>query len=125
MRSSYLAYVVLCVLIFSCQPDPYRQGRVLYEVHCSNCHMEDGSGLSKLIPSLAQTEVIMSDPSLLVCLIRKGLPRNAATNQQMPPNTILNDVEITNLINYLRNLYLPEAAAVKVIDVSKHLEECS
>lgn len=120
--------VLLCfagILLFSkCQPDTYRQGRVLYQVHCENCHMEDGKGLFDLIPSLVNSDFITKKPLDAVCLIRKGLPMNLETRQQMPANTTLNDVEITNLINYLRSLSASGSEAVRVADVREALGQC-
>jgi hypothetical protein len=86
--------------------------------------MEDGKGLFDLIPSLVESDFIIKEPLTAVCLIRKGLPRNVETRQQMPGNEQLNDVEITNLINYLRSLQNEESMAVKVIDVHKALDQC-
>src|SRR5689334_16995399 len=120
--------VLLCflsLLIFSkCQPDTYRQGRVLYEVHCENCHMEDGKGLFDLIPSLVNPDYITQKPIKAVCLIPNGLPRNKETMQQMPGNLTLNDVENTNLLNYLRSLSNIDAEVIKTIDVKKVLDQC-
>ena len=112
------------VAINACQPEPYRQGHTLYQYHCENCHMEDGSGLSALIPSLQKSSIIRGHPSELVCLIRYGLPKNLSTGQEMPANTVMNDVELTNLINYLRDAYLEKPVAVKVTEVHQWLEDC-
>ena len=112
------------VTIICCQPNPYRQGQTLYEYHCANCHMDDGSGLEKLIPALGTSGIFEEEPHALVCLIRKGKPLNPATGQQMPPNTALNAVEMTNLVNYLRSVYKPESAAIQVNDMDKWLSGC-
>ena len=42
-------------VIFSCNDSPYMQGKRLYLANCANCHMEDGSGLSALIPSIQKS----------------------------------------------------------------------
>ena len=107
-----------------CNKNPYRQGQRLYTVHCENCHMADGSGLNKLIPSLDAAKLTLSDPTKLVCLIRKGLPFNELTRQQMPANTILNDVEMTNLINFLGSKYSSNPQTVQVEAVKKMLAGC-
>lgn len=112
------------ITIVSCQPNPYRQGQTLYEFHCANCHMNDGTGLAKLIPSLGKSGIFNEEPQSLICLIRKGKPLNPATGQQMPPNTTLNPVEMTNLVNYLRSVYKPESVAVQVNEVDKWLSGC-
>ena len=86
--------------------------------------MADGSGLSKLIPSLYASKLTLSDPEKLVCLIRKGLPVNQLTRQQMPANVALNDVEMTNLINYLGSKYSSNPQTVQVEAVKKMLAGC-
>ncbi len=116
--------IFICVLILACQPQPYRQGLALYQVHCEQCHMKDGSGLRGLIPSLASSTTIVDSPAGLVCLIRKGLTRNPATGQEMPGNQLLNEVEIANLTNYLRSLYTIDKNAIKVADVANWLKSC-
>jgi hypothetical protein len=86
--------------------------------------MEDGSGLGKLIPSLDASRLTLSDPGKLICLIRKGLPVNHLTGQQMPANVVLNEVEMTNLINFLGAKYGLNPQTVKVPEVKKMLAGC-
>lgn len=86
--------------------------------------MEDGSGLSALIPSLQKSSIIRGHPSKLVCLIRLGLPKNLSTGQEMPANTVLNEVELTNLINYLRYIHLEKSEVVKVAEIHQWLADC-
>lgn len=123
-------FIMLTVLagqwfgLAGCRENPYRQGQDLYIIHCENCHMKDGSGLVKLIPALDASKLTLSDPAKLVCLIRKGLPVNIQTGQQMPPNTILNDVEMTNLINFLGSKYSSNPQTVQVEAVKKLLAAC-
>lgn len=84
--------------------------------------MEDGSGLAGLIPSLEKSSITGSDS--LICLIRNGLKVNPETGQQMPANRALSEVEITNLVNYLRSLYHPDMHAIKVSEVHELLGSC-
>ena len=108
----------------SCQPNPYRQGETLYRYHCESCHMEDGSGLARLIPSLRQSDLFSSDPAKLICLVRNGVDYNPQTGQSMPANTSLNDVEMTNLINFLGSKYGSHAQTVQVQEVKKLMAAC-
>jgi hypothetical protein len=87
--------------------------------------MEDGSGLAKLIPSLQTSNIIRSSPDRLICLIRRGIPKNESTGQEMLPNTELNEVELANLVNYLQQLYTPGAKAVKTVEVTEYLKHCT
>jgi hypothetical protein len=86
--------------------------------------MDDGSGLGKLIPSLDSSRLTLSDPQKLLCLIRNGLPVNPATGQEMPANLTLNEVELTNLINFLGDRYGLEPQVVQVDQVKKMLAGC-
>jgi len=85
--------------------------------------MEDGSGLPGLIPSLESYSWDVETDSL-VCLIRNGLPQNPATGQSMPPNQMINEVEIANLLNYLRSLYSKNASPITVKEVQTSSESC-
>lgn len=107
-----------------CERHPYSQGEIIYKYNCANCHMDDGSGLAKLIPSLDKSRLTLSEPAKLVCLIRNGLPVNKLTGQEMPPNTILNEVELTNLINYLGSKYALKPQTVQAPEVKKMLAGC-
>lgn len=122
------SFTFLTALIFlytlSCRPETYSQGEALYKYHCENCHMEDGSGLGKLIPPLDSSRLTLSDPVKLVCLIRKGLPVNKLTGQQMPANLKLNEVEMTNLVNFLGSKYASNPQTVIVPEVKKMLAGC-
>ena len=125
--SIYMVFFLLIgqwLVATGCRENPYRQGQVLYTMHCENCHMPDGSGLAKLIPSLDASKLTLSDPGKLVCLIRKGLPVNKQTGQKMPSNKVLNDVEMTNLINFLGSKYSSNPQTVQVEEVKKLLAAC-
>src|SRR4249920_1959969 len=107
MRSSLLVLTLGGLfLIYACQPNPYRQGKDLYNFHCAGCHSEDGSGLVKLIPALDTSKLKLRTPRELVCLIRNGLPFDSLTRQQMPANREINEVEMTNLVNFLGTKYI-------------------
>ena len=119
-----LLTIFLLLFIGGCQPEPYSQGEVLYKYHCENCHMEDGSGLGKLIPHLDSSRLTLSDPAKLVCLIQNGLPVNKLTGQKMPANLKLNEVEMANLVNFLGSKYAANPQTVIVTDIKKMLAGC-
>jgi cytochrome c551 len=123
----YRTFPLLIFLVFftgGCKQETYSQGEVLYKYHCENCHMEDGSGLAKLIPPLDSSRLTLADPVKLVCLIRNGLPTNELTGQKMPANLKLNEVEMTNLVNFLGSKYASNPQTVIVPEVKKMLAGC-
>jgi len=111
-------------LVYACQPNPYRQGKILYNTQCAGCHSEDGSGLAKLIPALDTTLLKLRQPQELVCLIRNGLPFDSLTRQQMPANKSMTDVEMANLVNYLGVKYIGSPQVVRVEEVTQMYTAC-
>jgi mono/diheme cytochrome c family protein len=119
-----ISAISLLILISGCSSQPYAQGKAIYEFHCGGCHMEDGSGLARLIPPLDSSRLTLTDPSKLVCLIRNGLPINTLTGQQMPANTSMTDVELSNLINFLGLEYGYNPQTIRATEIKKMLAAC-
>ena len=124
MRALLFVAVIFILYTPGCQKNPYTQGEIIYLNYCANCHMRDGSGLAKLIPPLDSSRLTISDPQRLVCVIRNGKPVNPVTGQAMPGNPGLNEVDLTNLINYLGDQYAQEPQAVMVEEVKKLAAGC-
>jgi cytochrome c551 len=122
--SCFSAVLVVVAFLQSCQKETYSQGEMLYRIHCENCHMEDGSGLGRLIPTLDSSKLTLSDPGKLICLIRNGKPANPLTGQKMPANAKINEVELTNLVNFLGSRYASNPQTVQVPEVKKMLSGC-
>jgi mono/diheme cytochrome c family protein len=102
----FLVFISLTAII-ACNQNPYEKGKLVYEINCQNCHMEDGRGLVKLVPSINQSSFLSAKINELPCLIRIGSDYLRPTEEQvqvMPGNTALSDVAIANLINYLLHI---------------------
>ncbi|MEO1448079.1 MAG: cytochrome c [Bacteroidota bacterium] len=101
-------------------------GARLYVKHCAGCHMDEGQGLRKLIPTLAQSASVMGDGAELACLIRKGVtPENSRHYPAgMPGNAQLSAAEIRTLINYMRNSWGNSAPAVDFEEIQTSLDNC-
>ena len=98
------------VYVTSC--NHFEQGERIYQVKCGNCHGIDGEGLEAMYPPLNHSEVIQYGNSLL-CIITQGLKGVRVVNRQkyegsMPPVTDLNEVELSNLINFIQNKWVKE-----------------
>ena len=119
--------LVLLIGVFTsgCDTNPYKQGAMLYQTQCANCHMPDGEGLARLIPSLDSSEILKKgDGRKLICLIRRGVPKNPHTNQQMLPNRAMNAVELTNLTNYLFQRFSETADDVQLDQIREWEDAC-
>lgn len=107
-----------------CRKNPYIQGERIYIALCSNCHMDDGSGLAKLIPPLTPERLTLDQPQRIICLIKNGLPRNPLTNQQMPAHPEMSVTEMTNLINYLGHVHEGRRQAITLDKVIRLEAAC-
>lgn len=117
------------ISIFGCQSQPYKQGEILYNNFCANCHMEDGSGLKGNIPPLAGADYVKENPLATACITRKGMTgelivNGANYNQPMPAITELSEFEITNVINYINHAWGNDYGVVKLKDVRAELSDC-
>ena len=104
-------------------------GEILYATHCANCHMEDGAGLAKLIPPLAQADFVLERADEMACIIRKGMQgpvevNDIIFNQPMPGNEVLRDVEIATIINYIRSAWGNEAPNIPFSKIEQQLKSC-
>lgn len=111
------------------ETQPYREGALLYEKHCANCHMEDGSGLEALYPPLARSDMLKSMDVAAACVIRNGLQGPLTVNgvlydMEMPPMPHLSGVEIANLLNYIHNAWGNKRDYISLDKVQQTLDRC-
>ncbi|MCB0568788.1 MAG: cytochrome c [Phaeodactylibacter sp.] len=116
-------------LLDSCEGQPFRQGEILYQNFCSNCHMDDGSGLAGNIPPLAGSSFLQQNQEMVPCLIRNGqqgpIEVNGKTyNNPMAPIPQLSDIEITNIINYINHSWGNDFGFVQFEPVRQMLKRC-
>ena len=109
--------------------DPYAEGKGLYERHCANCHMDDGSGLEGLIPPLAKADMLQTLGASAACLIRNGVSGKMVVNGvtyegEMPANERLSEVEILNILNYINNSWGNQREFIKLDEVKQSLNPC-
>lgn len=107
MSYKYIFLLFIGTFLFTnCEQAPYQQGEILYVNFCSNCHMTDGEGLQNLIPPVNNGDYLRNNTSRIACAIRKGVEGEIIMdgrkfNNPMEAIPQLNDVEITNVINYM------------------------
>lgn len=123
-------FMIIILISFSdCEYTPYSQGETLYQYHCENCHMADGSGLKSLIPPLAQADYLEKNQSSLACLLKNGIKGAITVNgkvydTEMVGIKTLNDVQINNIINYINNAWGNDYGDSNVKKVKAALETC-
>lgn len=121
-----LGLVPLAFLFFSKSDN---RSAILYQNSCANCHMNDGQGLKNLIPPLADADYLLKFEHKLPCIIKHGLKgeivvNGKSYNQVMPSNESLSDIDIANLINYIRNEWGNSHSHIPLNQVKEALQKC-
>ena len=122
-------FFLFAISLSNCETKTYRQGEILYQNFCANCHMEDGSGLQGVIPPLAGADYVRDHQLDLPCIIRVGMQGEIVVNGQtynsvMPGENKLSHFEITNIINYINHAWGNDYGIIKFDDVQAELEKC-
>lgn len=118
---------IFFLIASSCETDPYRQGAIMYENFCTNCHGIDGAGLGKNIPPLAGSEYL-NDIDKMTCIIRNGLEgkimvKGVVYNEKMAGIPKLSDFEIANILNFIQHKW-GSGKYVQINTVQAALKTC-
>lgn len=126
LKSSFLFTSFSIFLIFSgCNHQKFPQGQRIYSARCSNCHMPDGNGLGKLIPSLHNDNLALNSQHV-VCTILNGINADSLgqTISVMPAFPDMTAVEMTNLINYLTSEFWKSGEVSKISNITQLVNDC-
>lgn len=117
--------------IISCgEGEQFAQGKNLYNTHCENCHMEDGTGLGANIPPLAKADYLAANQEGIACVIHKGISKSIVVNgttydEPMLGIDVMNEVQLTNLINYINHAWGNDYGFVTVKNIHEQLKKCN
>ncbi|MCB0564226.1 MAG: cytochrome c [Phaeodactylibacter sp.] len=130
MRSNLILFLfLLSFFLFDCESQPHRQGQILYQNFCANCHMDDGSGLAGNIPPLAQSDYVSQNQGQLACIIRNGMEGQVVVNGKTYQNPMagipqLSEFEIANILNYINQAWENDYGYLPLKTVRENLERC-
>jgi mono/diheme cytochrome c family protein len=134
----YLAFSLITLLIAlqACQTEDqityaryYVNGKGLYEKYCQNCHAADGSGLKSLFPPLTDSLYLKHNRARLACIIKYGQNQKIKINGKlyegnMPANTPLSGIEITQILVYIGNSFGNKLGNFELETVNGELKKC-
>lgn len=85
-----------------------KRGKEVYALYCQNCHMEDGKGTPEINPPVAKADYIKKPAKTLINIILKGQSGEVVVNGKkyntiMPAQEYLTDIQIADVLNYVRN----------------------
>ena len=84
-----------------------KRGKEVYTLYCQNCHMENGQGMEGVNPPLAKT-TYLKDAKKNIGIILNGQTGEVVVNGKkynaiMNPLNYLDDKQIADVLNYVRN----------------------
>ena len=114
------------LVAIGCNTSTYSQGKRIYQSLCENCHGEDCQGLEKLIPALTPAHFSNENLDNTVCIIINGINADKLGEDMnvMPANKKISQVELTNLINYIRNDLFKMNTELNLILIDKATTNC-
>lgn len=85
-----------------------KRGKEAYSLYCQNCHMEDGKGTPEINPPVAKADYLKKPAKTLIAIILNGQSGEVVVNGKkyntdMPAQEYLTDVQIADVLNYVRN----------------------
>jgi len=101
------------------------RGEALYVDNCTGCHMENGEGLAQAFPPLKGSSAVQAKtPDTVIHVVLAGAKMAATpgkpTGLAMPAfDWKLDDKEVADLVNYIRNAWGNHASLTSVDTVSK------
>jgi mono/diheme cytochrome c family protein len=110
------------------QEPTVKEGESLYIKYCLSCHQKDGSGVPNMFPPIQKSDWVNGDKSKLINVLLKGLKGDIDVNgeqysQVMPKQDYLTDVQISQILTYIRQNFGNNAVAVTPDEVTSQREK--
>jgi len=114
--------VVVCLIGCSDAPAP-GSGAEIYTRYCATCHQDDGLGIERAFPPLAQTEWTLGDEGRLIRLVLFGMQgpievNGKPYNNAMTPHSFLTDEQVADVLTFVRSSFGNDAPAVSADNVA-------
>jgi mono/diheme cytochrome c family protein len=98
------------------------RGKTVYASFCLACHQADGSGVPNLNPPLIQTEWVTGSKTTLIDMVLKGSRGQVEIDGEtfhntMPAQAHLTDLQIADVLTYIRNNFGNKASDVSATEV--------
>lgn len=97
------------------------RGKLVYQQQCLACHQVDALGVPNMNPPLVKTKQVLGDKTALIKIVLNGLHGvdidGDSYNGVMAPHPDLTDLEIADVLTYVRNSFGNKATAVTAAQV--------
>ncbi|MEP6845528.1 MAG: cytochrome c [Panacibacter sp.] len=92
------------------------RGKEIYTVYCQTCHMDEGQGLEGVFPPLAKSDYLMADKKRSIEQVIYGAKDEMKVNGKVyngeMPESDLQDEQVSDVLNYIRNSFGNKGNAV-------------
>ena len=92
------------------------RGKETYIAYCISCHMEQGEGIDGVYPPLAKSDYLMADKKRSIQQVVRGVAGEIKVNGKVYNMEMtgfdLNDQEVSDVLNYVRNSFGNKGDAV-------------
>ncbi|HMP93261.1 MAG TPA: cytochrome c [Phnomibacter sp.] len=104
------------------KPSRMEEGKKVYESACQACHQPGGVGVPGAFPPLTKNDWVEGDKKRLINVILKGLNDPIKVNGEeytmpMPAQPNLTDVQIADVLTYIRASFGNKASAISAAEV--------
>jgi mono/diheme cytochrome c family protein len=98
------------------------RGLLVYQQTCLACHQADALGVQNMNPPLVKTNYVLGDKKVLVQIVLKGMTGEVEIDGEtyhnvMAPHSDLSDLQIADVLTYIRNSFGNKASAVSPAEV--------
>jgi mono/diheme cytochrome c family protein len=98
------------------------RGQKVYLATCLACHMADGGGVQNMNPPLIKTKWVLGDKSQLIQIVLNGMKEGVTIDDMEYHNVMashkdLTDLQIADVLTYVRNSFGNKAKAVTETEV--------
>jgi len=93
------------------------RGKAVYNANCLSCHQADGGGVPHLNPPLYENTDIVGDKKKIIAIVLNGMTDRIPIDGEYYSNNMashknLSDVQIADVLTFVRNSYGNKASAV-------------
>jgi mono/diheme cytochrome c family protein len=98
------------------------RGKIVYAARCLTCHQIDGGGVQNMNPPLTKTKWVLGDKPQLIQIVLKGQNTGVTIDDidyhnVMASHKDLSDLQIADVLTYVRNSFGNKAKAVTEAEV--------
>ncbi|MEQ8424688.1 MAG: cytochrome c, partial [Cyclobacteriaceae bacterium] len=118
-----ISLVIFAFTIFSFQQvselnASIARGKDVYTSNCATCHMQKGEGIEGVYPPLAKSDYLMADKKRAIRQVLEGASESMTVNGVqyngfMNGFNFLNDKEVSDVLNYIRNSWGNKGEIIK------------